>query len=121
MRLSSKFPIFLVSGRSVMAFRSLQHRESKPILSSFISRLLSCVFSTRMAASAVGRHEDREAKAGQMVQRLINPDEGPEPGMVRRHVEGRGAEPLGAIDRDVNEEVDDRDEPESWRDDQDQR
>jgi len=71
--------------------------------------------------SAVGRDEDRQAKAGQMVQRLINPDQGPEPRMVRCHIEGRGAEPLGAIDRDVDEEVDDRDEPESWRDDQDQR
>ena len=33
------------------------------------------------------------------MQRLVDPDQGPEPGMLRRHAEGRGAEPLGTIDR----------------------
>src|SRR5438034_1262238 len=49
-------------------------------------------------------------------------EERPQPGMLRfqRHAERRGANPLETVDRDVNDEIDQRNEPEFWRDDQDQ-
>src|SRR5665213_599555 len=72
------------------------------------------------AQSAVGRHENRQSEIGQMVQRLIDPDQRPEPGMLQIDIEGGGAKPLGAIDRDVDREIDQGEEPELRRDDQDQ-
>src|SRR6202030_1233550 len=54
------------------------------------------------AQSLVRGHEDRQPKTGEVMQRLVDADQGPEPGMLRRHAEGRGAQPLGAIDRDVD-------------------
>ena len=43
----------------------------------------------RRTTGSVRGHEDREAKAGQVVQRLVHADQGPEPGMVvfLRHAE----------------------------------
>ena len=67
------------------------------------------------------RHEDRQAESGQMVQRLIDPDQPPEPLMLHRHVEGGDAKSLGAIDDEVDGKIDKGDEPEFWRDDQDQQ
>jgi len=57
------------------------------------------------------------------LQRLVDADQRPEPGMLRlqRHTERRRADPLEAVDRDVNGEVDQGDEPEPRRDNQDQR
>src|SRR6266576_1352817 len=74
-------------------------------------------------ARSVRRHEDREPKTGEMVQRLIDPDQRPEPWMLilLRHAKCRCANSLGAVDRDMNDKVDDGDEPEPWRDNQDQR
>ena len=45
----------------------------------------------------VRRHEDRQAEAGEMVQRLIDPDQPPEPLMLHGHVEAGDAKSLGAI------------------------
>ena len=72
-------------------------------------------------AKSVRGHEDRQAKTGQVMQRLVNPDQRPEPGMFERHVEPRGDQALGAIDDDVNHEIDHGKEPESRCDEQDQR
>ena len=68
-------------------------------------------------------HEDRQAEAGQVVQRLIDADQRPEPRMLvlQRHSAPRSDNPLKAIDGDVNGEIDEGDEPEPRRDDQDQR
>ena len=70
-------------------------------------------------SSAVGGHEDRQRKIGEVMQRLVDPDQRPEPGMLQRHAKIRRDESLGAIDRDVDDEIDKRDEPEFRRDDQD--
>ena len=77
----------------------------------------------RRPAGSVRRHEDRQAEAGQVVQRLIDADQRPEPWMrlLQRDAERRRDDTLEAIDRDVNGEVDQGDEPEPRRDDQDQR
>ena len=72
------------------------------------------------ALAAVGGDENREPEAGQMVQRLIDADQGPEPGVFQIDVEGGGTKALGAIDRDMDREVDQGQKPEPWRDDQDQ-
>src|SRR6185437_390692 len=72
------------------------------------------------ALAAVGGDENREPEAGQMVQRLIDADQGPEPGVFQIDIEGGGAKALGAIDRDMDREVDQGQKPEFWRDDQDQ-
>src|SRR3954465_8436401 len=68
----------------------------------------------------IRRHEDRKPETGEVMQRLIDADQRPEPGMFLVDAEGRGAQSLGAIDRDVNDEVDEGDEPEFRCDDQDQ-
>src|SRR5437879_4411052 len=75
------------------------------------------------AAGSVRRHEDRQAETGEMVQRLVDADQRPEPRMLvlQRHAEPGSDDPLDAVDGDVNGEVDEGDEPESRRDDQDQR
>src|SRR6201747_2982379 len=69
------------------------------------------------ASLLIGRHENRKAEPGEMMQRLIDADQRPEPWMFQRHTERRGAKPLGAVDRDVNGEIDKGDEPEPRRDD----
>src|SRR6188472_1551982 len=76
-----------------------------------------------LAAKSVRGHEDRQAETGEMVQRLIDADQRPEPRMLvfLRHAEPRGDQPLDAVDGDVNGEVDKGDEPESRRDDQNER
>src|SRR5206468_11574960 len=73
--------------------------------------------------STIRRHENRQAETGEMVQRLIEPDQGPEPGVLvlLRNAEPRGAKSLAAVDGDVNREVDQGDKPESRRHEQDQR
>src|SRR6202012_2711730 len=71
-------------------------------------------------SAAVGRDEKRQPKSGQMVQRLIDADQRPEPGMLQVDIEGGGAKALGAVDRDVNREIDQSEKPESRREDQDQ-
>src|ERR1700712_5540343 len=70
--------------------------------------------------SAIRRHENRQAETCEMVQRLIEPDQRPEPGVLvlLRNAEPRGAESLGAVDRDVNREINQGDKPEPRRDDQ---
>src|SRR6202012_3645762 len=73
------------------------------------------------AGSAVRRHEDRKSKTGEMMQRLVDADQRPEPRMLQMHIEGGGTKPLGAIDDDVNDEIDQREKPESRCDDQQQR
>src|SRR5271156_5542547 len=75
--------------------------------------------SRKPAGSAVGGHEDRKRKTGEVMQRLIDANQRPEPWMLQRHAEIRRYESLGAIDRDVDDEIDHRDEPEFRRDDQD--
>src|SRR6266516_5375779 len=71
-------------------------------------------------AISIRRHEDRETEAGEMVQRLIDPDQPPEPLMLLLHPEVGDAKSIGAIDRDVNRKIDQGDEPEPRRDNQDQ-
>ena len=56
-----------------------------------------------------------------MVERLVDADQPPEPLMLHRHVESRDAKALGAIDGDVDREIDKGNEPESRRDDQDEQ
>src|SRR5260370_42203510 len=73
-----------------------------------------------MDAGSIRRHENRQAESGEVMQRLIDPDQRPEPRMLHRHFKGGGAKTLGAIDRDMNREIDQGDEPEPRRDDQDQ-
>src|SRR5206468_7585546 len=75
------------------------------------------------AAGSVRRHEDRQAETGEMVQRLIDADQRPEPRMLvlHRHAVAGSENTLDTVDGDVNREVDEGDEPESRRDDQDQR
>src|SRR6266545_6977346 len=75
------------------------------------------------AAGSVRRHEDRQAETGEMVQRLVDADQRPEPRMLvlHRHAVAGSEDPLDTVDGDVNREVDEGDEPESRRDDQDQR
>ena len=53
---------------------------------------------------------------------LVHADQGPEPGMMifLSHAQMRGDETLASVDREVDEEIDYSDEPESRRDDQDQ-
>jgi hypothetical protein len=77
----------------------------------------------KAARSAVRRHEYRKTKTGQVMQRLVHPDQRPEPGMLMllRHAKSRCTKSLGAVDRDVNGKIDQGDKPEPWRDDQDQR
>ena len=74
------------------------------------------------AISAVRRHENRQAEASQVMQRLVYPDQRPEPWMMilLRHAKPRCAKSLGAVDRNVNGEIDQSDKPEFWRDNQDQ-
>src|SRR5450432_4589850 len=75
------------------------------------------------AGSAIRRHENRQAEPSQVMQGLVYPDQRPEPWMMilLRHAKCRRAISLGAVDRNVNDEVDQSDKPEFWRDDQDQR
>src|SRR5258706_10633173 len=74
-------------------------------------------------SKSVRCHEDRQAKIGKMMQRLVDPDQRPEPWVLLFlcHAERRGAKSLGTVDRDMDDEVDQGDEPEPRRDDQDQR
>lgn len=90
-----------------------------------VSRSLNCMFAEsagqvarRASGSPVRRHQNRKAESGEMVQRLVDADQRPEPGMLilLRHPERRRAKSLGAIDGDMNDEVDHRDKPESRRD-----
>src|SRR6266852_5766799 len=102
MRLPSTSTVFFASDCSVMIL-SIDRRAD------------------RIDAGSIRRHENRQAEAGEMMQRLIDPDQRPEPWMLHRHFKGGGAKTLGAIDRDVNREIDQGDEPEPRRDNQDQR
>src|SRR4051812_10429762 len=56
--------------------------------------------TTRVLRS-VRRHEDRQPEPGEVVQRLIDADQPPEPLMVHRHVESGDAKALGAVDDEV--------------------
>src|SRR5579872_4003688 len=105
MRLPSTSTVFFVSGCSVIGFPTLYADGIRT-----------------SAANSVRRHENRQAKAGKMVQRLIDPDQRPEPWMRRfqRHAKCRGAKSLGAVDCDVNGKIDQCYEPEPRRDHQDQ-
>src|ERR1700681_792821 len=98
--------VFLVSGCSVMGS---------------LCRSARCASIPRGPIRSIRRHENRKTETGQMMQRLIDPDQRPEPRMPRlvRHAEPRGAKSLGAVDRDVDEKIDDGDEPEPRRDHQD--
>src|SRR5262245_11770891 len=42
-------------------------------------------------------HEDRQAKAGEVMQRLVDADQRPEPGMLLADAEMRGDKTLGAV------------------------
>src|SRR5436190_9449346 len=70
---------------------------------------------------SVRRHEDRKPEPREVVQRLVDADQRPEPGVLLVDAEMRSDKTLGAIDRDVNGEIDEGNEPEFWRDDQDQQ
>src|SRR5467141_2937284 len=74
------------------------------------------------AISTVRRHENRQAESGKVMQRLVYPDQRPEPWMMilLRHAKCRCTNSLGPIDRDVNRKIDDGDKPELRRDNQDQ-
>src|SRR6266404_5895885 len=50
-------------------------------------------------ASSIRRHEDRQTETGEMVQRLIDPDQPPEPLLLLLHREGGDAKSRGAIIR----------------------
>src|SRR5438067_1161554 len=67
------------------------------------------------AAGSVRRHEDRQAEPGEMVQRLVDADQRPEPRMLvlHRHAVAGSEDPLDTADGNVNGEVDEWDEPES--------
>ena len=58
----------LVSFRSVFALPLQEGEEREPI---------------RKLAESIRRHEDREAETGEVMQCLIDPDQGPEPWMCR--------------------------------------
>jgi len=75
------------------------------------------------AASTIRRHENRQAEAGEMMQRLVDADQRPEPWVLvfLRYAKCRCAKSFGAIDGDVDRKINHGDEPEPWRDDQDQR
>src|SRR3984957_5468352 len=75
----------------------------------------------KTAGTLIRRHEDRQAESGEMVQRLIDTDQGPEPRMFQVHAERRGAKSLGAVDRDVKGKIDKCHEPEPRRDYEDHR
>src|ERR1700737_2328407 len=68
-------------------------------------------------AGSIRRHENRQAEAGEMVQRLIDSDQRPEPWVLvlLRHAKRRGAKPLGAVDRDVDRKIDQAQEQEPRR------
>jgi len=63
-------------------------------------------------ASAVGDDEDGQEEVGQVMQRLIDADQPPEPAMALRHTEMRDTDALEPIDGDVDREVDQSQEPE---------
>src|SRR5690242_16062273 len=60
----------------------------------------------RSGCGRVGRHEDGKAKPGQVMQRLVDADQRPEPGMLLVDAEGRGGEAFGAVDCDMDGEID---------------
>src|SRR6476469_4451858 len=70
---------------------------------------------------SVRRHEDRQAEPREVMQRLVDADQRPEPRVLLVDAEMRGHETLGAVNGDVNGEIDESDEPEFWRHDQDQQ
>src|SRR4051794_6201030 len=98
-------------------------RQAPDELSRAIVARIKRSVSIRFAVSAVGGQEEKQPEAGEMVQRLINADQCPEPWVLvlLRHPECRGTEPLGTIDRDMDHEINDGHEPEARRDDQDQK
>src|SRR5436190_11270658 len=57
-------------------------------------------------ASSIRRHEDRQTETGEMVQRLIDPDQPPEPLLLLLHREGGDAKSLGAVDCDMDRKID---------------
>src|SRR5665213_2308836 len=93
MRVPSTSTIFVLSGCSVILTLAMEVLLGRP-----------------PARSAVRRHVDRKAEIGQVVQRLVDADQGPEPRVLHRYVERGGAEPLGPIDGDVNGEIDESEE-----------
>src|SRR5579872_7482587 len=72
-------------------------------------------------AQSVRSHKDRQTEVGQVVQGLIDADQGPEPGMMvfLRHPEMRRDAALAEIDRYVNDEIDHGHEPEARCDGED--
>src|ERR1700761_9320881 len=85
----------------------------------FASRIGTAV--TGGYSAAIGGDEDRQPEAGEVMQRLVDADQRPEPGVLEVDVEGRGTKPLGAVDDDVNDEIDHGQKPEFRRDNQDQQ
>ncbi len=90
--------------------------------SSVAGNLIERALSEARSSESVRGHEDRQAEVGQMVQRLVHPDQRPEPRVLvfLRHAESRCDDALAAIDRDVNRKIDHGHEPEPRRNDQDE-
>src|SRR6266566_2874546 len=111
MRASSTSTVFFASRYSVMGLLPRTSARVRP------------GYRTPKTAGSVRRHVDRQAETGEVMQRLVDADQRPEPRMLilQCHAHSRCAKPLGAIDGDVNGEVDEGDEPEFRRDDQDQQ
>src|SRR5262245_20406291 len=83
-------------------------------------RIRTAARISRMERS-VRRHEDGQAEPGEVMQRLVDADQRPEPRVLLVDTEMRGHKTLGAVDGDVNGEIDEGDEPEFRRHDQDQQ
>src|ERR1700687_2858203 len=128
MRLPSTSTVFFASGCSVIGCLRDRRacRASAWSANDHKAIAIRCDVINRQRASPSARstvrsHENRQAEAGEMVQRLIDPDQRPEPWVLvlLRHAKRRGAKPLGAVDRDVDRKIDQGDEPELRRDNQD--
>ena len=103
-------------------YRSRQEWESieKPSFENFLSRPSTLTDHLTWQLHAMHLRPP-VAEAGEVMQGLVDADQGPEPGMCKVDTEIGGDEALGAIDRDVDHEVDQRHKPEFRRHDQDQR
>ena len=90
--------------------------------SSRIGTAPETVIRTRRWQKSISRHVDRQAETSEMVQRLVDAKQRPEPGMLvhQRHTESGSHDSLDTVNGDVDGKVDEGDEPESRRNDQDQ-
>src|ERR1700756_316349 len=75
-------------------------RESHPPVASRRVVVRDRTWDAASTRRLVRGHVDRQRESGEVVQRLVDPDQGPEPGMagLQRHTEMRGADALAAID-----------------------